>query len=360
MQKELIFKDLVVIELACALAGPSVGMFFAELGAKVIKIENQTTGGDITRRWKLPSEDTEDSYSSYYYGVNWGKKSLFLDLRIQEDRDQVYQLVKEADIVVSNFKFGSAQKLGMDYPTLKGVNKSIIFGNVYAYDEDDPRPGFDAALQAETGWMFMNGHEDGPPTKVPLPIIDILAGHQLKEGILVALIHRMKTGDGCNIGVSLYDSSVSAMTNQSSAYLNLGIIPHRTGSKHPSIAPYGDVVKTSDGVSYLLTVGTEEHFTSLCHAISNQKLINDQRFSSNKLRLENRNKLISIIQDSISEMTAAIFESECDRFGVPLGPVRNLEQLFNEEDGQELILEEELEDGRISKCVKTAVFKFLN
>ena len=360
MQRETIFKDLVVIELACALAGPSVGMFFAELGAKVIKVENKTTDGDITRRWKLPSEDAEDSYSSYYYSVNWGKKSIYLSLRNQEDRAKVYQLVKEADIVISNFKFGSAQKLGMDYNSLKEVNKSIIFGNVYAYDEDDPRPGFDAALQAETGWMFMNGHEDGPPTKVPLPIIDILAGHQLKEGILVALIHRLKTGEGCNIGVSLYDSSVSAMTNQASSYLNLGIIPQRSGSKHPSIAPYGDVVNTSDGVSYLLAVGTEDHFKSLCRAISNDKLMNDDRFLNNKLRLQNRDDLISIIQESTTKMTAARFESECDRFGVPLGPVRSLEQLFNEEDGQELILEEKLEDGRISKCVKTAVFKFLN
>jgi len=359
MQRDSIFQDLIVIELANALAGPSIGIFFAELGAKVIKVENKNTGGDVTRRWKLPSENEDDFYSSYYHSVNWGKETHFLNLKNEEDRDTVYNWVKNADVVVSNFKYGSAVKLGMDYETLKMHNSKIIYSNVYAYDEDDPRPGFDAALQAETGWMFMNGQKDGPPTKVPLPIIDILAGHQLKEGILVALLRRASSGEGSNIGVSLYDSSVSAMTNQASTYLNEGIVPSRMGSRHPSIAPYGDIVTTSDNVSFLLAVGTESHFTSLCQAISNNELVNDVRFNSNKSRLENRDELMSILKTFISQITSHEFETRCDKFGVPLGPVRNLKQLFEDEDGQELILEEELPDGRVSKRVRTAVFKFL-
>ena len=283
-----------------------------------------------------------------------------LNLREESDRNKVYELVKEADVVVSNFKFGSAVKLGVDYKTLSAINDQIVYGSVYAYDEDDTRPGFDAVLQAETGWMSMNGYPDGLPTKVPLPIIDILTGHQLKEGILVGLLQKEKTGKGCHISASLYDSSVSAMTNQASTYLNLGIIPKRIGSRHPSIAPYGDVVETSDGVDYLLGVGTQDHFDSLCDALDVHELKTDQRFQSNQQRLENREILVNKLQDAASAMSASVFESRCDKYGVPLGPIRNLAQVFAEADGQELILEETHEDGSISKRVKTVVFKILS
>ncbi|MBT8219911.1 MAG: CoA transferase [Bacteroidia bacterium] len=359
MQKESIFKGLTVLELASALAGPSVGMFFAELGARVIKVENKTTDGDVTRRWRHPKESTETPLSTYYHCVNWKKEVLMLDLSQEADRNRVYALVKEADVVVSNFKFGSAVKLGVDYDTLSKINDKIVHGSIYAYDEDDSRPGFDAVLQAETGWMSMNGYPDGLPTKVPLPIIDILAGHQLKEGILVALLQKEKTGKGCHVSASLYDSSVSAMTNQASTYLNLGIVPQRIGSQHPSIAPYGDVVSTSDGVAYLLGVGTQDHFNSLCDALDVVELETDPRFLSNQLRLENRAILVSKLRDAASGMTAAVFESRCNQHGVPLGPIRNLAQVFAEADGQEMILEEQHEDGSVSKRVKTCVFKIL-
>ncbi len=354
-----LFKDLVVLELASALAGPAVGMFFSELGAKVIKVENKTTGGDVTRRWGHPSEDKDDPTSTYYFCVNWGKEVLMLDLREQAARNQIYEIVKKADVVVSNFKFGSATKLGMDYQRLKAINPRIVYGNVYAYDEDDPRPGFDAVLQAETGWMYMNGESDGLPTKVPLPIIDILAGHQLKEGILIGLLKREQTGEGCHISVSLYDASVSAMANQASTYLNLGIIPARIGSQHPSIAPYGDVVRTSDGIDYLLGVGTQEHFDSLCDALELTSMKNDIRFTSNKERLKYRAELVQSLQEAVCTLTASEFESKCDLHGVPLGPIRNLEQVFAEEDGQELILKEVSKDGQMSKRVRTVVFKIL-
>lgn len=359
MNTDSIFKDLVVIELASALAGPSVGMFFAELGAKVIKVENKITGGDVTRRWKIPAEDPNDAFSAYYHATNWGKESHLLNLKNSADQERVYEWIKEADIVISNFKYGSSVKLGMDYKTIKKYNPRIIYANVYAYDEDDPRPGFDAVMQAETGWMYMNGQKDGPPTKAPLPIVDILAGHQLKEGILIGLLQRAKTGEGSHISVSLYDASVSAMTNQASTYLNLGIIPERIGSQHPSIAPYGDVVHTIEGTNYLLAVGTQEHFESLCDVISREGIKTDQRFITNSLRLANRNELVSLIQDAVGLLSAEAFESRCEEYGVPFGQIRNLGQLFAEEDGQELILEEKMEDGRISKRVKTVVFKVL-
>ena len=161
MDNHHIFKDLIIVELASVLAGPTVGMFFAELGAKVIKIENKSTGGDVTRRWKLPTEDPNDEYSAYYHSINWGKEKLILDLGESEDRDQVVSWIKKADIVISNFKANSAQKLGMDYESLKNYNPRLIYAAITAYGDDNPAPGFDVMIQAETGWIFMNGEPTG-------------------------------------------------------------------------------------------------------------------------------------------------------------------------------------------------------
>lgn len=352
-----IFKDLVVVELANALAGPSVGMFFAELGAQVIKIENVGVGGDVTRRWKLTSEADDDPYSAYYFCTNWGKEVSMMNLKDPKDQSKVNDLVKKADIVIANFKSGSAAKLKMDYEALSSINARIIYGSITAYGEDDPRPGFDALIQAETGWMSMNGSADGLPTKIPLPLIDILAGHQLKQGLLVALLQREQTGEGCKVSASLYDSSLAALANQSSTYLNLDITPKRMGSAHPSISPYGDVVRTSDGIDYLLAVGTDDHFANLSIVIGRPELSSDERYINNHCRLENRKSLMSIIGTEVRNMTAEEFEHSCDTHNVPLGPVRDLAQVFADKKAKDLILEEKLENGRISKRVQTVVFK---
>jgi len=201
------FKDLVVVELASVLAGPAVGMFFAELGAKVIKIENKKTNGDVTRNWKLAKEDARDEFSAYYHSINWGKEKMMLDLGSEEDYKRVIELVKTADIVISNFKADSAIKLKMDYESLKHYNPTIIYASVSAYGDHNPAPGFDAMIQAETGWVHMTGEKNGAPVKMPVALIDILAAHQLKQGVLIALLKRQKTGEGSYVSISLFDAS---------------------------------------------------------------------------------------------------------------------------------------------------------
>ncbi|MFT6809105.1 MAG: crotonobetainyl-CoA:carnitine CoA-transferase CaiB-like acyl-CoA transferase [Saprospiraceae bacterium] len=355
-----VFQDLVVVELASALAGPSAGMFFAELGAKVIKIENGPIGGDVTRRWKLKVETEEDPYSAYYHCTNWGKQSLMLDLKTEADQSMVHQMVCDADIVISNFRSDSAASLKMDYHYLKSINPQIIYGSITAYGVDDPRPGFDALMQAETGWMSINGPADGLPTKMPVALIDLFAGHQLKQGILVAILKRQQTNEGSHVTVSLYDASLASFANQSSAYLNLGVHPVRQGSAHPSIAPYGDIVETGDGTTYILAVGTDDQFQGLCEAIGLSEMKSDPRFISNLLRQEHRKDLMSALGNAVSKMTSYEFEQRCDDYNVPIGPIKELSDVLGEEAAQSLILEEVLEDGRVSRRVKTAVFRMLS
>ncbi len=350
------FKDLLVIELASVLAGPAVGMFFAELGARVVKIENKTTGGDVTRQWKTRNEDSSDPLSAYYHAVNWGKESILLDVYDSTDKDQVYDWIKQADIVVTNFKKGSAAKLGMDYKTLNEVNDQLIYAAVTAYGENDSRPGFDSIIQADTGWISMNGPRGGMPLKMPVALMDILAAHQLKEGILISLIQRMKTGKGCKVSVSLFDSGVSALTNQASNYLNLGIVPTPAGSQHPNIAPYGEICLTADQVPIMLAIGTDLQFKNLCSLLELKSILEDSRFQNNSQRLVHREELTHLLSDAFATKEAAYLLDEAKKVKVPLAPIKNLQQVFDMPQAQKLILEQKHDEDRISKRVRTTIF----
>ncbi|MYI98320.1 MAG: CoA transferase, partial [Gemmatimonadetes bacterium] len=238
---DTLFKDLIVIEAANVLAGPAVGMFFAELGATVIKVENIRTGGDTTRQWKLPAEDEHSDVSAYFSSVNWGKRSIGVDFSIPAGYEVIVDLVRRADVFLQSFKPGDAGKFGLDYPALRGVNDRLIYADITAFGEEDERPGFDAVLQAETGFMGMNGTEASGPVKMPVALIDLLLAHQLKESLLIALIERMQSGRGSYNTVSLFQSGVASLANQAANYLVAGSVPGRTGSDHPNIAPYGTV-----------------------------------------------------------------------------------------------------------------------
>ena len=196
MTTQAIFAGLTVVELASVLAGPAVGLFFAELGARVIKIENPVTKGDVTRAWKAPTEDKQKSDSAYYHSVNAGKEVHFLNLKTEEDRQQAYHLIEQADVVIVNYRVGAAQKLGMDYEYLNQLNPRLIYAELTGFGANDRRPAFDVVLQAETGFLYLTGEPDRPPVRMPVALIDILAAHQLKEGILVALLQRAQTGKG--------------------------------------------------------------------------------------------------------------------------------------------------------------------
>lgn len=352
-----VFKDLKVIELASVLAGPAIGLFFAELGAKVIKIENATTGGDVTRRWKLPTENPDTSQSAYYASVNWNKEVIFADLTTATDQNRIHQLVKSADIVISNFNNKSAQKLKMDYETLKSMNPKLIFAQLTAFGENDDTPAFDVVLQAEAGFLYMTGEPEREPVKMPVALIDLLAAHQLKEGILVALLQRERTGKGSYITASLVESAIASLANQATNWLMGNHIPQRMGTMHPNIAPYGDVFYTNDDKPIVLAVGTERQFINLCEVLHLTQLTNNQDFKTNTARVKNRENLKSILAKAIKKYNRKEILNQLKSKKVPVGSIRNMKEVFELDAAQKMILKEKLEDGTVTERVRTVVFE---
>lgn len=352
------FKGLKVVEFASVLAGPAVGMFFAELGAEVIKIENKTTGGDVTRGWKQPSEDPNSPISAYWCSVNWGKEHLFLDLNDPVDRATAKQIALAADVVISNFKPSSARRLGFDSDSLRVENHRLIYAQLNSYaDPEDESPAFDAVLQAEAGFLYMNGEAERPPVKLPVALIDILAAHQLKEAILLALLHRERSGEGTIVTTSLLESALASLANQASNFLMNDHIPQRMGTRHPNIAPYGDTYICADGQTLLLAVGTERQFSHLCTALGLGELLQNPDYQTNTARVLNRVQLNANLQEQIKKLTLQDAMTQLKASGVPAARIRDMKSVFEIPAAQDMVLEETMPDGQITKRVKTIAFK---
>lgn len=335
---ERIFKDMIVLELASVLAGPSVGQFFAELGATVVKVENLTTGGDVTRTWRLANEQTDDR-SAYFTSVNWGKRSVAINLQTLEGRDIVHQLAKRSDIVIASFKPGDDSKLGVDYAALSSLNSRIIYGRITGYGPKSERVGYDAVLQAEAGFMFMNGEPGGRSLKMPVALIDVLAGHQLKEAILVALLRREKTGQGALVEASLFQAAVSSLVNQATNYLVANKVPTKSGSAHPNISPYGDLFVTADDKEILLAVGTDRQFRQLCAVLGMPKIADSQEFATNQQRVANRGQLRLLLAGAIHQQTAASLLEALQARQVPAGGVSSMAEVMSTPEAAELFFE---------------------
>ncbi len=341
-------EGLKVVELASVLAGPATGMFFAELGAEVIKIENPKTGGDVTRQWKNSSESST-SVSAYYSGVNWGKQVLFLDLTLKNDLTQLYEILKSTDILLMNFKAGDAEKFELEYQNLSGKFPNLICGYITGYGEKDKRPAFDLVMQAESGFMSMNGTQESGPLKMPVAIIDLMAAHQLKEGILTALFLRTKSGKGNAVHVSLFDAAIASLANQASNFLLAGITPTLNGSLHPNIAPYGETYLCQDGRFIVLAIGTEKHFQDFCRAIGKPEILKYEHFGNNINRVINRIELNELIKPFFSSRTSSELEKIFLASEIPFGIIRNVDEVLGSFATKELILEH--------KTVKTAIFR---
>ncbi|MEO1051069.1 MAG: CaiB/BaiF CoA-transferase family protein [Bacteroidota bacterium] len=335
------FNQLKVLELASVLAGPGVGQFFAELGADVIKVENVKTKGDVTRSWKLPTEEDSD-ISGYFSAVNWGKRSIGLDISQSEGLTIVHELVKQTDIVVASYKPGDAEKLNVDYNTLKALKPDLIYGQITGYGPDNPKVGYDAVIQAESGFMYMNGEASGAPTKMPVALVDVLAAHHLKEGLLVALINRMSKGEGALVEVSLLQAAVSSLANQATNWLVGGVIPKRKGSEHPNIAPYGDVFTTADSKSLILAVGSDKQFAALCKIIDQEQLVDDPRFYTNHERVKNRKLLKQLLKTGIEEFELEELAGLLEKDKIPYGRINNIQEVFEQPEARTLLLENTL------------------
>lgn len=330
------FSDLTVIELAGVLAGPSVGLFFAEMGARVIKIENPKTDGDVTRSWKLYTENANDKESAYYWSINAGKEVQFLDLSEEQGLQQFYKLIATADILISNYKLGADVKLKVDYDTLKKLNPGLIYASINGFGKTNPRTAYDLILQAESGFMFMNGEKNAAPLKMPVALIDIMAGHQLKEAILIALLERFKRQKGCNISVSLFDTAIASLANQATNWLIAHHLPTSQGSLHPNIAPYGEIFTTKDEQSITFAIGNNKQFKSLCD-ILNLELYTLSDYLDNQQRVTHRDILYIELENAIRNFSFEELFENCLKHDVPIGKIRDLKEVFQLPEAKAMI-----------------------
>ncbi|MCA0133531.1 CaiB/BaiF CoA transferase family protein [Winogradskyella alexanderae] len=344
------FKNLKVVELASVLAGPLTGTFFAELGAQVIKIENKLTNGDVTRTWKLPTESKERAISAYYCAANFNKESLLLNITDSSDYEILISHIKDADIVITNYKPSTARKLKLTYDDLKQHKPSLIFAELTGFGDGDSRPAFDVVLQAETGFMFMNGEPNRNPVKMPVALIDVLAAHHLKEAILCAIINKLNTGKGKHIKISLYQSALASLANQATNWLMENHIPQPMGTQHPNIAPYGDMYKTKDGKLLVLAIGSDKQFENLCILLK----IELDEFRTNDQRVAKREALNRKISEYMIQKTSNYWVSHLDKRNIPYGIVKNMQEVFEDRKAQKMLLHEDIE-GIETVRVKTSL-----
>ncbi|WP_261989952.1 CaiB/BaiF CoA transferase family protein [Hymenobacter puniceus] len=328
---------LRVLELASVLAGPQVGQFLAELGAEVLKLE--PPAGDVTRTWRTPAEDPATTVTAYFSSANWGKRSQTLDLTTPAGQTALHQLAATADIVLTSYKPGDAEKLRADYPTLAALNPRLIYGHITGYGPTETRAGYDAVLQAETGFMHLNAPGPGqPPQKMPVALIDLLTAHQLKEGLLAALYRRERTGQGALVEVSLLNSALASLANQAATCLVTGREPQPLGSGHPSIVPYGTVYTAQDGTRLLLAVGSDRQFSQLCAVLARAEWAQDARFRRNADRVAHRAALEELLAQRIAEVPGRELLTQLEQLAVPAGAVRTVGEALTHPLAQTMLL----------------------
>jgi crotonobetainyl-CoA:carnitine CoA-transferase CaiB-like acyl-CoA transferase len=326
---ELPLKGLRVIELARILAGPWAGQTLADLGAEVIKIESKS--GDDTRTWGPPFVKTGDeTNAAYYHSCNRGKQSVSLDFKDDADLQKLKDLIATSDILIENFKVGGLDKYGLDYNTLHNDYPSLIYCSITGFGQTGPyakRAGYDFLMQGMSGLMSITGEPEGQPQKVGVAVTDIFTGLYAVIAVQAALRSRDTTGIGQHIDLSLLDVATATTANQAMNYLTTGISPNRKGNNHPNIVPYC-AVSTKDG-HIILAVGNDnqfENFSKIFDADWYQK----DKFSTNPARLKNRDELLNLIEKNTRNFSSLTLLSECEKFGVPAGPINTLEEVFND------------------------------
>lgn len=330
-------EHLKILDLSSVLAGPSVTTFFAELGAEVVKVEHPVHQ-DTTRSWRIPGESSE--VTSYFSSINYKKKFRSLDLLSPEDRKELDLLVEQSDVIVMNFKMTDYPKFRLTDEDLCALNPRLIIAKISGFGDSSERVAYDLILQAETGFMFMNGELNSQGLKLPLAMVDVLAAHQLKEAILLALLKRQNTGEGSVVSVSLYDAAICSLVNQASAYLMNGFIPQPNGSLHPNIAPYGEVFTTSDEQSVVFAIGTQQQFANLCEILGCPELAEDDRFNENVKRVENRGILFKLLQGQLALVEATVLDQMSKEKRIPMGRIKSLDQVFASVEAQNLVRDE--------------------
>ena len=317
----------VVLDLTRVLSGPYCTMMLADLGARVIKIE-QPGRGDDTRAWGPPFAGSE---SAYFLSINRNKESVTLNLKDERGRELVMRLLERADVLIENFRPGAIARLGLDYDRLSARWPRLVYCSISGFGQAGPRrdePGYDAVVQAEGGLMSITGAGDGPPFRLGVAVADIVTGMFAAQGITAALLARERTGRGQFVDIAMLDSTVALLTYQASSYFATGISPVRMGNRHPSIVPYENFA-ASDG-DFVLSVGNDAIWQSFCRVTSLDDLAHDPRFATNAGRVEHYDDLKPILDERLRTRSRREWIAALLAAGVPSGAVRNAGEVLGD------------------------------
>ncbi|MHA2473571.1 MAG: CaiB/BaiF CoA transferase family protein [Promethearchaeota archaeon] len=320
-------EGIKVLDLSRALAGPYCSMMLADMGADIIKIEMPGRGDD-SRAWGPPFVEGE---SAYFMSVNRNKKSITLNLKHEKAIEIIHKLIKKSDILLENFRPGTMEKLKLSYDEVKEINPKIIYCSISGFGQNGPYrllPGMDQILQGMGGLMSITGEPQGPPMKVGVAVADIAGGMFAAYGIMVALFNRERSKIGQRIDLSLLDCQIAWLTYRAGSYFVSGEIPKPLGSGHPVIVPY-QAFKAKDEF-FNVAVGNDQLWEKFCRAIGLEKIKDDPKFSTNAMRVKNREKLISIINIAVGSKKADKWLKLLTAEGVPCGPIFDTEQIFQD------------------------------
>ena len=318
---------LTVLDLTRVLSGPYCTMMLADMGARVIKVE-QPEKGDDTRAWGPPFQDGE---SAYFMSINRNKESLTLNLKHAEGRRVLDALIERADVLVENFRPGTLDRMGLGYADLRERRPDLVYCSISGFGQTGPRrrePGYDAVMQGEGGLMSITGAPDGPGYRLGVAIADIASGMFSAYGVAVALLARHRTGRGQLVDVGMLDSVAALLTYQAGIYFATGTPPGRLGNLHPTITPY-ETLEAADG-DLVVAAGNDQLWRTFCGVLGLESLADDPRFRTNKDRVGAREALRPLLVERLRTRPAAEWLAELKTAGVPCGGVRDFEQVLTD------------------------------
>jgi glutaryl-CoA transferase len=340
---------LTVLDLTRVLSGPYCTMMLADMGARVIKIE-QPGRGDDTRGWGPPFLEGE---SAYFLSINRNKESVTLDFKPPAGRELLHQLIARADVLVENFRPGTLPKLGLDYPTLAATYPRLVYCSISGFGHTGPRQkeaGYDAVMQGEGGLMSITGSASGPPFRLGVAIADIVSGMFAAQGVTAALFARERTGRGQAVDIAMLDSVVALLSYQAGIYFATDQAPKRLGNRHPTIVPY-ETFHAADG-DFVLAVGNDDQWRRFCGVAAFPQ---DERFATNRQRVVNYDELKPLLDRRLHSEPRQYWIERLTAAGVPCGSVRDLHEVFTDPQvlAREMVAELEHAKAGLLKLVGT-------
>ncbi|KZL21003.1 Succinyl-CoA:(R)-benzylsuccinate CoA-transferase subunit BbsF [Pseudovibrio axinellae] len=353
-------ENIRVLELARILAGPWIGQTLADLGADVIKVESPR--GDDTRTWGPPFIEDENGTKSaaYFHACNRGKRSITADFSKPEDLELIYDLVRQSDVLIENFKVGGLAKFGLDYESLRKINPKLVYCSVTGFGQSGPyahRAGYDFMIQGMGGIMDLTGPKGGEPQKVGVAFADIFTGLYGVIGIQAALRRRDLTGQGEWVDMALLDAQVGVLANQAMNYLSSGVAPTRMGNAHPNIVPY-QVFEVNDG-HLIVAVGNDQQFANFCKILGVPELSQDQRYATNPSRVQHRESLTDRLEALVVKFNRDDLLKKMEEFGVPAGPINTVADVMSDPQIEHREMKVNLPTANDQTYVRTPI-KFTN